>query len=93
MSNHRQLGPSSRSTGCVQRTIQPRAGDSGDEELRSIGVLAGVGHGQQVRLGVAEVEVLVGKLFQVGRGSMRQPLRIDPTADRPSQADSPSLRR
>lgn len=39
--------------------------NGGDEELRSVGVLAGVGHGEETLLGVLELEVLVGELFAV----------------------------
>jgi PIN domain nuclease of toxin-antitoxin system len=46
-------------------TIQPRGNDSGDEELRSVGVLAGVGHGEQTRLSVLQVEVLISELLSV----------------------------
>lgn len=42
-----------------------RGNDSGDEELGAVGVLAGVGHGQQTGLGVLELEVLVGELVTV----------------------------
>jgi hypothetical protein len=31
----------------------------GDEELRVVGVLASVGHGEQARFGVLQLEVLV----------------------------------
>jgi hypothetical protein len=46
-------------------TVQPRGNDSGDEELRSVGVLAGVGHGEQTRLSVLQLEVLVSELLSV----------------------------
>ena len=36
-----------------------RGDNGGDEELRAIGVLAGVGHGQEALLRVLELEVLV----------------------------------
>lgn len=42
-----------------------RGNDSGDEELRAVGVLSGVGHGQHAGLGVLELEVLVGELLTV----------------------------
>ncbi len=42
-----------------------RSDDRGDEELRAIGVLAGVGHGEGTLLGVLELEVLVGELVAV----------------------------
>ena len=45
--------------------IQPRGLDSGDEELRSVGVLAGVGHGQPASSDVLQSEVLVRKLVAV----------------------------
>lgn len=40
-------------------TIEPRGGDSGDEELRTIGVLASVSHRKDTGLGVLEGEVLI----------------------------------
>ena len=46
-------------------TVEPRRGDSGDEELRTVGVLASVGHGQQALLRVLELEVLVGEFLAV----------------------------
>lgn len=45
--------------------LQPRGLDGGDEELRTVGVGSGVGHGQQSRLGVLELEVLIGELVTV----------------------------
>jgi len=45
--------------------IQPARHHGRDEELGAVGVLAGVGHGQQSGLLVLEVEVLVGKLLAV----------------------------
>jgi hypothetical protein len=45
--------------------VEPAAGHEGDEELRAVGVLAGVGHREQVGLGVLQGEVLVLKLLTV----------------------------
>ena len=45
--------------------VQPGAGDSGDEELRPVGVGAGVGHRQQTGAGVSLVEVFVRELLTV----------------------------
>lgn len=42
-----------------------RSNNSGDEELGAVGVLSGVGHGENALLGVLELEVLIGKLFAV----------------------------
>lgn len=42
-----------------------RGDDSGDKELRAVGVGAGVGHGQEALPGVLELEVLVGELVTV----------------------------
>jgi hypothetical protein len=36
--------------------IEPRGDDGGDEELRAVGVGAGVGHREETRLGVAQLE-------------------------------------
>merc|ERR1712088_55579 len=47
--------------------IQPGGLDSGDEELRAVGVLAGVGHGQPARSLVLQSEVLVLELVSVDR--------------------------
>ena len=41
------------------RVIEPRGDDGGDEELGAVGVLAGVGHGEQADLVVLELEVLI----------------------------------
>mmetsp|Transcript_32839 Transcript_32839/g.82836 ORF Transcript_32839/g.82836 Transcript_32839/m.82836 type:complete len:228 (-) Transcript_32839:2-685(-) len=51
--------------------IEPGGSHSGDEELRAVGVLAGVGHGEKARLGVLELEVLVSKLLSVDRLASR----------------------
>lgn len=45
--------------------IKPGCLDSGDEELRPIGVLARVGHTQPTRLKVLQLEVLVWKLAAI----------------------------
>jgi hypothetical protein len=45
--------------------IQPRGEDSGDEELRSVGVRTSVGHGEKTNLGVLQLEVFVFKLVTV----------------------------
>lgn len=45
--------------------IEPRGHDSGYEELRAVGVRAGVGHGEKEGPVVLELEVLVGKLLAV----------------------------
>jgi len=45
--------------------VQPRGDNGGDEELRAVGVGAGVGHGQQTGAVVLQLEVLIGKLLAV----------------------------
>jgi len=47
--------------------IQPGRLDGGDEELRSVGVRAGIGHGQIHGSLMLELEVLIGKLLPVNR--------------------------
>lgn len=46
-------------------SIEPRSDDGGDEELRSVGVGAGIGHGQQARTVMLQLEVFVGELVAV----------------------------
>jgi hypothetical protein len=46
-------------------TVQPRGNNGGDEELGAVGVGAGVGHGEQTRLVVLQLEVLIGELLTV----------------------------
>ena len=48
-----------------------RGGYSGDEELRAVGVGAGVGHGQETGLGVSQLEVLVREFLAVDGLSAR----------------------
>lgn len=51
--------------------VEPRARHSRDEELRTVRVRAGVGHRELTRLGVLDLEVLVGKLGAVDRLAAR----------------------
>ena len=46
-------------------SVEPWSRLEGDEELRAVGVGAGVGHGQEVGLRVGELEVLVVELVAV----------------------------
>ena len=41
------------------RVIEPRSDDGGNEELGTVGVLAGVSHGEDVGLRVLELEVFI----------------------------------
>jgi len=45
--------------------IEPAGDDGGDEELGAVGVLAGVGHGEQARLSMRQLEVLIRELLAV----------------------------
>jgi hypothetical protein len=45
--------------------IQPASDNRGDEELGTVGVRAGVGHGEQAGAGVLQLEVLIGELLAV----------------------------
>lgn len=45
--------------------VEVWCGHSGDEELRAVGVGASVGHGQQARLGVSALEVLIPELAAI----------------------------
>jgi hypothetical protein len=47
--------------------IQPRSGNGGDEELRAIGILAGIGHRQKTRFRVLELEVLICEFVAIDR--------------------------
>lgn len=44
-----------------------RSDNSGDEELRSVGILSRVGHAQESRTSVLQLEVLIGELLAVDR--------------------------
>lgn len=45
--------------------VEPRGDNGGDEELRAVGVGAGVSHGEEEGAVVTELEVLVGELVAV----------------------------
>lgn len=45
--------------------IEPAGNDSCDEELGSIGVLSGIGHGEESRLVVLELKVLIWKTLAI----------------------------
>lgn len=47
--------------------VEPVGLDGAEEELRAVGVWAGVGHGENAWASVLEREVLVGELFAVDR--------------------------
>ncbi|KAH3685099.1 hypothetical protein WICPIJ_003919 [Wickerhamomyces pijperi] len=46
-------------------TIQPGGDDSGDEELRTVGVSTSIGHRQDTRLDVLQLEVFISELVAV----------------------------
>jgi hypothetical protein len=45
--------------------VQPGGDNGSDEELRTVGVGPGVGHGEEERSVVSELEVLIGELVAV----------------------------
>ena len=45
--------------------VEPRGLLGGDEELASVGVLAGVGHGQPADTVVLQLEVLIGEFLAI----------------------------
>lgn len=47
--------------------VQPRAGDECDEELRAVGVRPSIGHREQVRLIMIELEVFIRERPAVNR--------------------------
>ena len=49
--------------------VEPRSGNRAEEELRAVGVGAGIGHAQHAGAGVLELEILVGELLPVDRFS------------------------
>jgi hypothetical protein len=46
-------------------SVEPRGLFGGDEELGSVGVLSGVGHGQPAGTEVLQLEVLIGEPFSI----------------------------
>lgn len=46
-------------------SVEPAGDDGGDEELGSVGVGSSIGHGEESRPGVLELEVLVSELLSV----------------------------
>ena len=50
-------------------TVEPRRGNGAEEELRAVGVGAGIGHAQHAGASVLELEILVGELLPVDRFS------------------------
>ena len=46
-------------------SVEPRCLLGGDEELRSVGILSSVGHGQPSGSEVLQLEVLISKLLTV----------------------------
>ena len=47
--------------------IQPRTGNSGNEELRTVGIGTAVSHGQQTRTSVLQIKVFISKAITVDR--------------------------
>jgi len=79
--------------------IQPVGLHRGDEELRSIGVGAGVGHGEEARRAVLHQEVLIVELWPVDRltssaikvlkvSSLEHEVRYDPVEDSAAVGES-----
>ena len=59
--------------------IEPGGDDGGDEELRAVGVWAGVSHAEHEGLLVLELEVLVCKFLAVdrfGAGALQVPFLL-----------------
>ena len=52
-------------------SVEPRAGNRTQEELRSVGVGSGVGHGKDSRSSVLELEVLIRELVAIDGLSSR----------------------
>lgn len=46
-------------------SVEPVTGHEGDEELGAVGVLASVGHGEEIGLGVLDLEVLICEFFSI----------------------------
>jgi hypothetical protein len=65
--------------------VQPRGDDGGDEELGSVGVGSGVGHGEEEWSVVSELEVLVRELVAVD--GLKQRCQLSPKD--PGQSSSP----
>jgi len=51
--------------------VQPGGDNGGDEELRTVGIGTGIGHGEHTRLGMGLLEVLVCELLTVDRLATR----------------------
>jgi hypothetical protein len=56
--------------------IQPRGHDSGDEELRAVGVGTSVSHGQEERTVVLQLEVFILELFTVDGLALKRYKRV-----------------
>lgn len=51
--------------------IQPRRVSRADEELRAVGVGAGIGHGQGTEATMLETEIFIGELLTIDRFATR----------------------
>ena len=61
----KKWNPVLRSFQITHLSVKPAGLSSAEEELTSVGVGSGIGHGQDTRPGVLQLKVLIGKLVSV----------------------------